>query len=90
MIGEWLHAHPEEHDRWKERADQITAGTAGKSHPAGSAAGDAVAIDRLAQMLSSDFHEQMPLKGHSMYRDLLLESLSDVNWEQLAEELIRE
>jgi flagellar motor protein MotB len=88
MISEWLRSHPEECDRWKERADQITAG---KSRPpADSAARDAVAIDSLAQMLSSEFHEQMPLKSHSMYRDLLLESLSDVDWEQIAEELIRE
>ena len=41
-------------------------------------------------MLSSEMHDRIPIKEHGMYRDLLLESMSNVNWEEIAEDLISE
>jgi len=91
LVSEWLHADPGEYDYWKEHADRIRAATAPySSNPNDPSAADGVAADRLAQLMSSEMLEQMPIRQQGLYRDLLLESLSNVNWEQVAEDLIRE
>jgi chemotaxis protein MotB len=91
MVSDWLHADPEEYGYWKDNADRIRKATADKSpNPEDPTAADAAAIDRLAEMLNSELYAQMPLTEHGVYRDLLLESLSNVDWEQLAEDFINE
>jgi len=91
LVSDWLHSDPDEYSYWKDNADRIRAAAAHKSpNNEDHGVAEAAAADRLARMLSSEMHERMPLKEHGVYRDLLLESLSDVNWEQVAEDLISE
>ncbi|MBL8848261.1 MAG: hypothetical protein JNG89_01195 [Planctomycetaceae bacterium] len=91
MVSDWLHADSQEYAYWKDNADRVRAAAQSRSpNPRDPTAADAAAIDRLAQMLNSETYERLPLKDHSVYRDLLLEALSNVDWEQLAEDLINE
>lgn len=91
MMSDWLHTDRAEYDYWKGHADRIRAVTASRSSdPKDPAAADAAAADRLAQLMSSEFISKIPIKDNSVYHDLLLESLSNVNWEQVAEDLVAE
>jgi flagellar motor protein MotB len=91
MVSDWLHADPNEYAYWKDNADRIREAAQHRSpNPDDPTAADAAAIDRLAQMLNTETYERLPLTEHSVYRDLLLEALSNVDWEQLAEDLVNE
>lgn len=91
MVSDWLHADPDDYAYWKDHADRIRAATAPRSpNPKDTRAADAAAADRLAELMSAEVLEQMPVKQHGLYRDLLREALLDVNWHQLAEDLISE
>jgi flagellar motor protein MotB len=91
LVSDWLHADAEEYAYWKENADRIRSAAAHKSpNNEDPGVADAAAADRLARMMSSEMHDRIPIKEHGMYRDLLLESMSNVNWEEIAEDLISE
>jgi flagellar motor protein MotB len=91
MVSDWLHSDADEYAYWKDHADRIRAAAAAKSpNPRDPTAADAAAADRLAQMLRSEMHEHLPLKEHSVYRELLVEAMSYVDWDKLAEDLISE
>jgi flagellar motor protein MotB len=91
MVSDWLHADAQEHAYWKEHADRILAAAAKKyPNPKDPSAAEAAATAGLAQLLRHEMHERIPIEQHGMYRDLLVDSMSNINWDELAEDLIDE
>lgn len=91
MVSDWLHAEPEEYAYWKDHADRILAAATKKyPNPHDPSAAEAAATAGLAQLLRHEMHDRVPLDEHGMYRDLLIDSMANINWDQLAEDLIDE
>ena len=91
MVSDWLHTDPEEHAYWKDHADRIRAAADKKyPNPKDPSAADAAAVAGLAQLLRHEMHDRIPITDHGMYRELLVDSMANINWEELAEDLIVE
>lgn len=84
LISDWLHADPKAYDTWHQTALQLQ-----QAENAGEL-GDENATERLSQLLRDHYYEEVPLGDNGVYRELLLEQLATVSWDQLAEDLLTE
>lgn len=90
-VGDWVHANKQVYDHWRGEAARHrdvaykSKGDRGRSRTAQEAA-----VIELASEMKTDFTRKIPAEVDGVYRDLLLEVLSRVNWNELAEDLLFE
>jgi flagellar motor protein MotB len=85
LVSDWLHADSERYAAWHETALMLL-----KSEEEGTLPPDTTAASQLAQLLRTDYYDRVPLADNGVYRDLLLEQLANVNWDELAVDLLLE
>ena len=90
-VNDWLHADQEAHNYWRGQAQRQRA-AAGRSKdvlekllPA-----DQVAIQELSKQMKQEVTRDIPTKATGVYQDLLYGSVKEVNWTELAEDLLAE
>ncbi len=89
LINDWLQKDPKTSQYWAKQAQDLKE-TAQWTNDAkkndGSA--DKQAVRKLTMQLQEEFRNNMPSKTEGIYRDLLLETSLDINWEEIAEDLM--
>ncbi|MBN9523139.1 hypothetical protein J0H58_32265 [bacterium] len=90
LVADWLAADPKRHRDWKEKARACReAAAASVAVRERSESVEEVAAKDLSVRLSSTFTAGSPVKGNEIYEDLIMYSLKEVNWVELAEDLLR-
>jgi flagellar motor protein MotB len=89
LVSNWLAADEKRLREWKDKARACREGAAASAavKDRGEVA-DEVAARDLAARLSATFTEGNPAKANDVYQDLVFYSLREVNWTQVAEDLL--
>ncbi len=89
IINDWLQKDPKISQFWAKQAQELKE-TAQWSEDAKKKDGSAEkqALRKLTIQLQEEFKRNMPPKTEGIYRDLLLETSLDINWEEIAEDLM--
>src|SRR5581483_5413206 len=89
-VSAWLHENSGAAGHWHEKAVAAlkTASLSEKAY-GNSAKIEEEASRILAGQLEDELKKERPAKGASLNDDLLTQALSDVNWIELAEDLLR-
>ncbi len=89
LVSDWLHTDAEASRYWREQAQRQ------RDLARWSLQGDAkveklqrVAIRELARQLKAEVKNKIPMIAKKPYGDLLSEAVSEVNWEEIAEDLL--
>jgi flagellar motor protein MotB len=83
----WIRENPTRLQYWKAQA-QKCRDTALAQHAANQAKSpDDVAVEQLAQMMSSELVLGIPAATPEVYKRMMIESLKEVNWAQVAGEI---
>ncbi len=89
LLSDWLHSDKEASQYWREQAQRQ------RDLARWSLQGDdkvekleRVAIRELARQLKAEVKNQIPKVLKKPYADLLSEAVSEVNWEEIAEDLL--
>ena len=87
LVSQWLHADPARYKYWREQAQRCREAAAGL---AGERSGtvEELATKALSTQLRAEVTAGMPQQVTSVYQDLLYGSLNDVNWTQIAQDLL--
>ena len=85
IIGDWLHSKPEVIKHWQKQADHQRE-LAKQASPSREGA-EKLAVRELSKQLKEEVTRDIP-QIQTVYKDLLLEIISDVNWNELAEDLL--
>ncbi|HEX4609997.1 MAG TPA: hypothetical protein VH092_17525, partial [Urbifossiella sp.] len=89
LVAQWLGADDKRLKEWKEKAQacrEAAAASPGVRNRSENA--EEVATKDLAARLSATFTQGSPAKGNDLYQDLIVWSLREVNWKQVAEDLL--
>ncbi len=87
LVSDWLHTDVEASEYWWKQA-QSQREQASWSKEADKAAAYQAATQRLAKQMRDEITRGIPSLPNSLYRDLLFEVLSKVNWTETAEDLL--
>lgn len=89
LLSDWLHANPEASRYWREQA-QRQRDLARWSHHGEDKAEklEKVAIRELARQLKAEVKKSIPAGLKKPYGDLLGEAVAEVNWVEIAEDLM--
>lgn len=91
FVGDWLHADKADGDHWRaEAVRRRELAYKSKGDRARSRTAQEAAVLDLAEEMKADFVRKMPADAQGIYRDLLMEVISRVNWKDLAEDLLLE
>jgi flagellar motor protein MotB len=90
LVGEHLHGDPKVLQKWQAeaaKARQAAAQTPEVS--SGQKTPDEVAVKGLSRQLRDQVMQNIPPQATGVYQDLLYGGVNEVNWTQLAEDLLR-
>jgi flagellar motor protein MotB len=90
LVSDWLHSDDATYKHWREEAQRVRE--LAKSAPEvrkNPALFDEVAARMLAKQLKEEFIRGVPDKADGLHQDLLYEVLTEVNWLELAEDLLQ-
>jgi chemotaxis protein MotB len=89
QVSDWLHHDPKVSAYWKKQAqDQRESAQWSKSVKESGAPVEKVAARMLSVQLQDELNRDVPSTASGVYRDLLQEILSEVNWDEIAEDLV--
>jgi flagellar motor protein MotB len=89
LLSEWIHSQQDTYEHWKEQArSQLEAAALSADKPDDADSIRTVATKRLAAQMRNDFTLGMPPRLGDLYQDLLVESLTEVNWKEVAEDIL--
>ena len=89
LVHEWLHRDPQLHKYWKKQAqDQRESARWSKDVKENIQSVEKVAIRQMMLQLQDEMKRDIPAKTDGIYRELLHDALLDVNWREIAEDLI--
>ena len=89
LVGDWLHAEPKANKAWAEQAEQARGWAAGtKEVREKLCTRDEAAAVRLANLLRDDLGYDIATSAKGLQQELLFEILGQVNWLELAEDLL--
>ena len=90
LVSDWLHADDDTYKHWREEAQHVRELALGSPEVRKDpAALDDVAVRMLAKQMKEEFAHGVPSKADGLHQDLLYEVLSEVNWLELAEDLLQ-
>ncbi len=84
----WIRESPNRLQYWKTQAQRCREAAAAQKAVNQAKSPDELATDQLAQMLSSELVAGLPPQTPEVYKRMVLESLKDVNWNQVAGEIL--
>jgi chemotaxis protein MotB len=84
----WIRESPNRLQHWKAQAQKCREAAAAQKAVNQAKSPDELATDQLAQMLSSELVAGLPAQTPEVYKRMVLESLKDVDWHQVAGEII--
>jgi hypothetical protein len=86
----WIQSDEKRYRYWKVQAQKSRDAVATTSPPLGVAKSpEELAIQHLAQQLRAEFTGGIPPETPEVYKNLVLYSFHEVNWTQIAEDLLR-
>jgi flagellar motor protein MotB len=87
-VGDWIRNDKERFKYWREQAQRcrVAAGLPGPENRGGTPT--EVAVRELANQLRAEITGAIPADVKGVHQDLLINSINDVNWAQLAEDLL--
>lgn len=89
LVHEWVHREDDANRYWKKQAsDQLEAARWVKEVKEKRTTSTQVAVARLARQMKEEIVREAPKNAEGVYRALLLDAFDEVNWTQLAEDLI--
>ncbi|WP_020474012.1 flagellar motor protein MotB [Zavarzinella formosa] len=90
-VSDFLHADKKRLAEWRDKA-AAQRQVAGKSREVleNTMTSGEMAVQELAKTLRTDLTKDVPKAKSSLEQDLLYDSFNDVNWKQLAEDLLYE
>ena len=88
VVSDWLHADPKVSEHWREQAKKLRESARVAGEAEGNANGDKGAAKELARQLKDDVMRGIPGQTKGLYRDLLFEIFADVNWGEIADDLM--
>lgn len=88
-VGDWLHADAKAYKYWREQAQQSRelASLSPEVRDKRRSVNE-VAAQHLSKQLRDEMTQGIPSKAQGVYQDLLFGALSEVNWVELAEDLL--
>jgi flagellar motor protein MotB len=86
-VNDWLHADKKAIDHWTEQAKRFRDAAA--RNPEKGRSVEEVAAHRLANQMRTEISRDAPTQASGVYQDLLYDAINQVNWLELAEELVR-
>jgi chemotaxis protein MotB len=90
LVGEFIHGDPKTVGYWRDQA--ASAKQAAASSPevrSQKATVEEVATKLITKQLRDEIAKQIPASAGGVYQDLLYGSILEVNWTELAEDLVR-
>jgi chemotaxis protein MotB len=89
LVSDWLHHDKEASTYWQKQAhDQRESARWSKNVKENVETIEKVAVRKLTSQLQEELKREMPLEVDGIYRDLLNELFLDINWAEIAEDLI--
>ena len=89
LVNDWLRRDKEAAAYWHKQAnDQREAARWSREVKEEKKTVEAVATRQLVSQLQTELKRDIPKKADGVYRDLLNQTLTDINWLELAEDLI--
>lgn len=88
-IADWIYAKEDQLHRWLKEAERAywLAAQSPEVHVKRRSARE-IATQQLARQLREEFADQIPSQLPGVFQDLVYMSLSEVNWTEIAEDLI--
>ena len=89
LVSDWIHSEKKTRDYWRKQAQQqfeLAARSQEVRDRVRSA--DAIAVVQLSKQLREEITRDIPTQASGLYQDLLFGSVADVNWTQIAEDLL--
>jgi hypothetical protein len=89
MVSDWVHGNEKMYGYWREQATRSREAVE-RSDPNRSELSsiEDAAIERLANQLRSEFTRGIPGQATSLHQEMLFEVFLEVNWTELAEDLL--
>ena len=89
LVRDWLHQDDKAREYWITQVkDQLESARWSKEVKAKRTTANEIAIGKLADQLKEEITREAPSKASGLYRELLLDAFSEVNWTELAEDLV--
>jgi flagellar motor protein MotB len=89
-IISWIQADEKRYRYWKVQAQKAREAIASaSSSPEVAKSPEELAVQHLAQQLRAEFTGGIPPETPEVYKNLVLHSFHEVNWTQIAEDLLR-
>jgi chemotaxis protein MotB len=90
LVGEALHGDPKSATYWREQAVNAKQAAASDADVRSQKQTiEEVATKLITKQLRQELTQQIPMSATGVYQDLLYGSLLEVNWIELAEDLVR-
>jgi chemotaxis protein MotB len=89
IANDWINGDKDAHSHWKSQAD-IVRDEANRAPEVlnGSVSAKKKAAELLSKQMRAEMAKQIPKQAKGVFQDLLYESVSDVNWTEIAEDLL--
>jgi hypothetical protein len=89
MVRDWLHDDPKAQKYWDKQAkDRLEEACWSKDVKDKGASINDVAVRKLAIQLQDELVRQAPKQFSGIYHELLMDAFLEVNWTEIAEDLI--
>jgi chemotaxis protein MotB len=91
MVGEWIRSDADMNDHWLKQAEECrNEAEMSETVRSKKSNTDDVAKSLLTKRLKSEVMENIPGQVKGIYQDMLYAALGEVQWDQIAEELIED
>jgi len=89
LVSDWIHADKKARAYWHQQAQRQRDLARWASHgEENSEAVERTALRELTRQLKDEIKRDLPSQMSNPYRDLLVEAVAEVNWAELAEDLL--
>jgi hypothetical protein len=88
-VADWIHHDKKAGDYWRRQAkEQLEAARWSKEVKEGRSTIEKTAIDLLTAQLQEEAEREIPANTAGIYRSMINEILQQINWTEIAEDLI--
>lgn len=87
LVSDHMFEDEETATYWEQQARKEMK-AAEKRNPDNPQAAEKAALDKIASRMRDDLISQLPEDMPEVYRDLIFEAIKDVNWQELAEDVV--
>jgi chemotaxis protein MotB len=95
MVSDYIMEDKKAYEYWSNQAQQLKESAAAKGldpnpKKKGRDNSDNWAVEKLSRQLREEIVQGIPKEAKGLYQDLLFRAISEVNWRELAEDLLAE